>query len=118
MVRVCVALLMVCVCVCGFVVVGLWLKWLVFLGFRWVSDGFFFFLPSVVMLVFFFSMGFCFGGIFVSSGQWWLGFFWVFVLMGLCVALCVELVLNLEGEREEKKTVEKPRKTKVSVRKK
>ena len=54
----------------------------------------------------------------MSSGQWWLGFFWVFVPMGLCVALCVELVLNVEGEREEKKTVGKPRKTKVSVRKK
>ena len=54
----------------------------------------------------------------MSSGQWWLGFFWVFVLMGLCVALCVELVLKVEGEREEKKTVGKPRKTKVSVRKK
>ena len=55
----------------------------------------------------------------VSSGQWWLGFFWVFVPMGLCVALCVELVLKVEGEREEKKkTVGKPRKTKVSVRKK
>ena len=39
-----------CLCVCGFVVVGLWLKWLVILGFRWVSDGFFFFLPSVVTL--------------------------------------------------------------------
>ena len=72
--------------------------------------GFFFF--------FFFSMGFCSGGILVSSGQWWLGFFWVFVPMSLCVALCVELVLKVEGEREEKKTVGKPRKTKVSVRKK
>ena len=30
-----------CLYVCGFVVVGLWLKWLVLLGFRWV---FFFFL--------------------------------------------------------------------------
>ena len=32
----------------------------------------------------------------------------------LCVyvALCVELVLKVEGEREEKKTVGKPRKTK------
>ena len=67
---------------------------------------------------FFFNMGFCFGEILVSSGQWWLGFFWVFVPMGLCVALCVELVLKVEGEREEKKTVGKPRKTKVSVRKK
>ena len=33
MVCVCVALLMVYVCVCGFVVVGFWLKWLVLLGF-------------------------------------------------------------------------------------
>ena len=31
-----------CLCVCGFVVVGLWLKWLVLLGFRGISDGFFF----------------------------------------------------------------------------
>ena len=108
-----------CLCVCGFVVVGLWLKWLVILGFRWVSDGLFFFSSFCCDAgFFFFSMGFCFGGIFVSSGQWWLGFFWVFVPMGLCVALCVELVLNVEGEREEKKTVGKPRKTKVSVRKK
>ena len=31
----------------------------------------------------------------------------------LCVALCVELVLEVEGERKEKKmTVGKPRKTK------
>ena len=34
------------------------------------SSGFFFF--------FFFNMGFCSSGILVSSGQWWLGFFWVF----------------------------------------
>ena len=27
-------------------------------------------------------MVFCSGGILVSSGQWWLGFFWVFVPMG------------------------------------
>ena len=33
MVCVCVALLMVYVCVCDFVVVGFWLKWLVLLGF-------------------------------------------------------------------------------------
>ena len=46
-----VALLMVCICVCGFVVVGLWLKWLVLLGFWWV---FFFFFPSVMTLVFLF----------------------------------------------------------------
>ena len=40
--------------------------------------------------------------------------------MGLCVALCVELVPKVKGEREEKKkkTVGKPRKTKVLVRKK
>ena len=34
-------------------------------------------------------MGFCSSGILVSSGQWWLGFFWVFVPMGLCVCVCV-----------------------------
>ena len=33
-----------CLCVCGFVVVGLWLKWLVILGFRWVFFFFFFLL--------------------------------------------------------------------------
>ena len=40
--------------------------------------------------------------------------------MGLYVALCVESVPEFEGEREEKKkkTVGKPRKTKVLVRKK
>ena len=27
-----------CLCVCGFVVVGSWPKWLVILGFRWVSE--------------------------------------------------------------------------------
>ena len=41
-----------CFCVCGFVVVGLWLKWLVLLGFRWVF--FFFFFSSIVTLGFFF----------------------------------------------------------------
>ena len=41
--------------------------------FFWVSDGF---------IYLFFNMGFCFSGILVSSGQWWLGFFWVFVRMG------------------------------------
>ena len=47
-------------------------------------------------------MGFCSGGILVSSGQWWLGFFWVFCSDGsVCVALCVEPVLEVEGEREE-----------------
>ena len=45
--------------------------WLVLLGFRWVY-------------LFIFNMGFCSSGILVSSGQWWLGFFWVFVLMGFC----------------------------------
>ena len=70
---------MVCVYVCGFVVVGLWLKWLVLLGFKWVFFFFFFF---------FFNMGFCFDWILVSSGQWWLGFFWVFVPMGLCLCVC------------------------------
>ena len=30
-----------CFYVCGFVVVGLWLKWLVLLGFRWVFFFFF-----------------------------------------------------------------------------
>ena len=40
--------------------------------------------------------------------------------MGLCVALCVEPVPEVEGEREKekKKTVGKLRKTKISVRKK
>ena len=40
--------------------------------------------------------------------------------MGLCVDLCVEPVPEVEGEREEKKkkTVGKPKKTKVSIRKK
>ena len=41
-----------CLCVCGFVVDGLWLKWLVLLGFRWVF--YFYFFPSVVTLVFLF----------------------------------------------------------------
>ena len=48
---------MVCVYVCGFVMVRLWLKWLVLLGFRWV---FFFF--------FFFNMGFFSCGILGFSG--------------------------------------------------
>ena len=48
-----------CLCVCGIVVVGLGLKWLVLIGFRGVSDGFFFF---------FFNMGFSSSGILVSSG--------------------------------------------------
>ena len=54
-----------CLCVCGFVVVGLWLKWLVLLGFRGISDGFFFFFFFLFIL----NMGFCSGGILVSSGQ-------------------------------------------------
>ena len=66
--------LMGCVCVALLLVCG------------WVvakvagSFGFFFF---------FFNMGFCSGGILVSSGQWWLGFFWVFVSIGLCLCLCL-----------------------------
>ena len=67
---------MVCVCVCGFVVVEV-------AGSSGFLMGFVFFF-FVVMLVFFFffNMGFCSGGILVSSGQWWLGFFWVFVPLG------------------------------------
>ena len=109
----------VCVCVCGSVdgFVG---------SVRW---GFFFF-PSVVTLgffFFFFNMGFCFAGILVSSGQWWLGFFWVFVLMCLCVShRCWgrkrgrHFVLNRcwGRKRGKKRLLEKPRKAKVSVRKK
>ena len=39
--------------------------------------------------------------------------------MGLCVALCVELVPEVEGEREEKKRpLESLGKPRVSVRKK
>ena len=41
--------------------------WLVLLGFRWVF----------IYLFYFINMGFCSSGILVSSGQWWLGFFWV-----------------------------------------
>ena len=41
--------------------------------FRWFFLFFIFFILN---------MGFCSGGILVSSGQWWLGFFWVFVLLG------------------------------------
>ena len=62
------ALLMVCVCVwlcCGWVVAEVARS----SGF---SMGFFFFL---FFLFFIFNMGFCFGEILVSSGQWWLGFF-------------------------------------------
>ena len=89
--------LMVCVCVCVALLMALLA----------LSDGFFFFFSfccdAGFFFFFFFNMGFCSAGILVSSGQWWLGFFWVFVPMGLCVALCVELVLKVEGEREEKK---------------
>ena len=62
-----------CLCMwlcCGWVVAGS-------SGF---SLGFFFF--------FFLNMGFCSDGILVSSGQWWLGFFWVFIPMGLCLCVC------------------------------
>ena len=47
--------LMVCVYVCVALLMALLA----------LSDGFFFF---------FLNMGFCFAGILVSSGQWWLGF--------------------------------------------
>ena len=65
-----------CLCVwlcCGWVVAKV-------AGFSGFPIGFFFFFfTSVVTLVFiylfFLNMGFCFGGILVSSGQWWLGFF-------------------------------------------
>ena len=75
-----------CLCVwlcCGWVVAEV-------AGSSGLSMGFFFFPPFVVMLVFFFifNMGFCSGGILVSSGQWWLGFFWVFIPMGLCLCVC------------------------------
>ena len=40
------------------------------------------------LFLFFFNMGFCSDGILVSSGQWWLRFFWVFVPMGLCLCVC------------------------------
>ena len=58
---------MVCVCVYGFVVVGLWLKWLVILGFRWVSDGFFFFYSFCCDAGFFF---FFLIWVFVPVGFW------------------------------------------------
>ena len=38
------------------------------------------------------NMGFCSGGILVSSGQWWLGFFWVFVPLGFS-----ELIIGFNG---------------------
>ena len=51
--------------------------------------GFFFFFSFCCDAgFFFFNMGFCSSGILVSSGQWWLGFFWVFVPMGLCLCVC------------------------------
>ena len=65
-----------CLCVwlcCGWVLAEV-------VGSSRFSMSFFFF--------FFFNMGFCFGEILVSSGQWWLGFFWVFIPMGLCLCVC------------------------------
>ena len=81
---------MVCVCVCGFVVVGLWLSWLVLLGFQWV---FFFFFEygflfrwdfgeqwAVVARIF---LGFCSDGfVFVCVFLRFLGLF-------LCVCVCL-----------------------------
>ena len=67
-----------CVCVCGSVDGSAGsVRWVFFFFFSFYCDAGFFF---------FFNMGFCFAGILVGSGQWWLGFFWVFVLMGLCVS--------------------------------
>ena len=37
--------------------------------FFWVSDGFIY----LFIIIIFFNMGFCSGGILVSSGQWWRG---------------------------------------------
>ena len=74
------ALLMVCVCVwlcCGWVMVEV-------AGSSGFTMGFFFFF----LIYFIFNMGFCSDGILVSSGEWWLGFFWVFVPMGLCLCVC------------------------------
>ena len=51
--------------------------------FFWVSDGFIY---LFIIIIIFFNIGFCSGGILVNSGQWCLGFFWVFVLMGFCSA--------------------------------
>ena len=68
-----------CLCVwlcCGWVMVEV-------AGSSGFSMGFFFF-----FFFFFLNMGFCSDGILVSSGQWWLGFFWVFVPMGLCLCVC------------------------------
>ena len=44
------------------------------------SSGF----PMGFFLLFFLilNMGFCFGGILVSSGQWWLGFLFRWVFLG------------------------------------
>ena len=47
--------------------------------FFWVSDGFIYLFIIIIII---FNIGFCSGGILVNSGQWCLGFFWVFVLMG------------------------------------
>ena len=56
----------VCVCLCcGWVVAEM-------VGSSGFPMGFFFFFFS-------FNMSFCSGGILVSSGQWWLGFF-----LGFC----------------------------------
>ena len=68
-----------CLCVwlcCGWVMAEV-------VGSSGFSMGFFFF-----FFLFFLNMGFCSDGILVSSGQWWLGFFWVFVSMGLCLCVC------------------------------
>ena len=75
--------------VCGFVVVGLWLKWLVILGFRWVSDGLFFFSSFCCDAGFFFLVW-----VFVSVGFLWavgsggLGFSG-FLFRWVCVWHCV-----------------------------
>ena len=76
-----------CLCVwlcCGWVVAEM-------AGSSGFPMGFFFFsfcCDAGFFYFIFFNMGFCFGGILVSSGQWWLGFFWVFVPMGLCLCVC------------------------------
>ena len=40
---------------------------------------------TLVFYLFIYNMGFCSGGILVSSGQWWLGFLFRWV----CVCVCV-----------------------------